>query len=124
MITQVWPTTVRTLVLIFAALLFSSQLAFAQFTQQGPKGRQRRGCALLARFIPETLSVTATAESPCSVPLPRWLMPVAACFEGSDGSKFVFDIDTAFRLIGPVVHRLAVAKRGGVMAPRVDPVPF
>ena len=40
MIAQVWPiSTVRasTLVLIFAALLFSSQLALAQFTQQGPK---------------------------------------------------------------------------------------
>jgi hypothetical protein len=38
MIAQVWPiSTVRTLVLILAALLFSSQLAFAQFTQQGPK---------------------------------------------------------------------------------------
>jgi Divergent InlB B-repeat domain len=40
MIAQVWPiSTVRAskLVLIFAALLFSSQLALAQFTQQGPK---------------------------------------------------------------------------------------
>jgi len=40
MIAQVWPiSTVRasTLVLIFAALLLSSQLALAQFTQQGPK---------------------------------------------------------------------------------------
>jgi hypothetical protein len=40
MIKQVWPiSTVRasTLVLIFVALLFSSQLALAQFTQQGPK---------------------------------------------------------------------------------------
>jgi hypothetical protein len=38
MIAQVWPiSTARTLVLILAALLFSSQLAFAQFAQQGPK---------------------------------------------------------------------------------------
>jgi antibiotic biosynthesis monooxygenase (ABM) superfamily enzyme len=40
MIAQVWPiSTVRasTLVLIFTALFFSSQLALAQFTQQGPK---------------------------------------------------------------------------------------
>jgi hypothetical protein len=40
MIAQVWPiSTVRasTLVLIFAALLVSSQLAFAQFAQQGSK---------------------------------------------------------------------------------------
>jgi hypothetical protein len=40
MTARVWPiSTVRasTLVLIFAALLFSSQLALAQFTQQGPK---------------------------------------------------------------------------------------
>jgi len=40
MTTRVWPiSTVRasTLVLIFAALLFSSQLALAQFSQQGPK---------------------------------------------------------------------------------------
>jgi hypothetical protein len=40
MIAQVWPiSTVRAspLVLIFAALLLSSQLALAQFTQQGPK---------------------------------------------------------------------------------------
>ena len=38
MIAHVWSiSTVRTLVLIFAALLFSSQLAFAQFAQQGPK---------------------------------------------------------------------------------------
>jgi hypothetical protein len=38
MIAQVWRiSTVRTLVLIFAALLFSSQLALAQFAQQGSK---------------------------------------------------------------------------------------
>jgi hypothetical protein len=38
MIAQVWPISiVRTLVLILAGLLFSSQLAFAQFAQQGPK---------------------------------------------------------------------------------------
>jgi hypothetical protein len=38
MIAQVWPISiVRTLVLILATLLFSSQLAFAQFVQQGPK---------------------------------------------------------------------------------------
>src|SRR6202795_440519 len=40
MTAQVWPiSTVRasTLVLIFSTLLFSSQLALAQFTQQGPK---------------------------------------------------------------------------------------
>src|SRR6516225_5127103 len=35
---QVWPiSTARTLVLTLAALLFSSQLAFAEFAQQGPK---------------------------------------------------------------------------------------
>lgn len=38
------------------------------------------------------------------LPLPRWLMPVAVCFESGDGDKFVFDIDAAFRIIGPVVH--------------------
>jgi hypothetical protein len=38
MIPQVWSiSNVRTLVLILAALLVSSQLAFAQFAQQGPK---------------------------------------------------------------------------------------
>jgi hypothetical protein len=38
MITQVWPISlVRTLVLILTTLLFSSQLAFAQFAQQGTK---------------------------------------------------------------------------------------
>jgi len=31
-------------------------------------------------------------------------MPVAVCFESADGDNFVFDIDAAFRLIGPVVH--------------------
>jgi hypothetical protein len=38
------------------------------------------------------------------LPLPRWLMPVAVCFESADGDNFVFDIDAAFRVIGPVVH--------------------
>ena len=38
MITQVWSiSNVRILVLTLAALLFSSQLAFAEFAQQGPK---------------------------------------------------------------------------------------
>lgn len=38
------------------------------------------------------------------LPLPRWLMPVAVCFESGDGDNFVFDIDAAFRIIGPIVH--------------------
>jgi hypothetical protein len=38
MIAQVWPiSNVRTIVLIFAAPLFSSQLTFAQLAQQGSK---------------------------------------------------------------------------------------
>jgi Domain of unknown function (DUF4166) len=38
------------------------------------------------------------------LPLPRWLMPLAVCFESGDGDRFVFDIDAAFRIVGPVVH--------------------
>ena len=38
------------------------------------------------------------------LPLPRWLMPLAVCFESGDGGRFVFDIDAAFRFVGPVVH--------------------
>jgi len=38
------------------------------------------------------------------LPLPRWFMPIAVCFESGDGDRFVFDIDAAFRIIGPVVH--------------------
>jgi hypothetical protein len=38
------------------------------------------------------------------LPLPRWLMPIAVCFESGDRDRFVFDIDAAFRIIGPVVH--------------------
>ena len=38
------------------------------------------------------------------LPLPRWLMPVAVCFESADEDRFVFDIDAAFRIVGPVVH--------------------
>jgi uncharacterized protein DUF4166 len=38
------------------------------------------------------------------LPMPRWLMPIAVCFESGDGDRFVFDIDAAFRLVGPIVH--------------------
>lgn len=38
------------------------------------------------------------------LPLPRWLMPIAVCFESGEGDHFVFDIDAAFRIVGPVVH--------------------
>ncbi len=38
------------------------------------------------------------------LPLPRWLMPIAICFERGDGDKFTFDIDAAFPIVGPVVH--------------------
>jgi len=38
------------------------------------------------------------------LPLPRRLMPIAVCFESGDDDRFVFDIDAAFRVIGPVVH--------------------
>jgi hypothetical protein len=34
---RIWPISVGATVLIFAALLLSSQLALAQFTQEGPK---------------------------------------------------------------------------------------
>ncbi|HEY1795844.1 MAG TPA: DUF4166 domain-containing protein [Stellaceae bacterium] len=38
------------------------------------------------------------------LPLPRWTMPRAVCFESGDGDRFVFDIDVGFPLVGPVVH--------------------
>jgi hypothetical protein len=34
---RIWPISIGASVLIFAALLLSSQVALAQFTQQGPK---------------------------------------------------------------------------------------
>ena len=38
------------------------------------------------------------------IPLPRWTLPTVNCFESGDGERFVFDIDVAFPLIGPVIH--------------------
>jgi hypothetical protein len=38
------------------------------------------------------------------LPLPRFLMPPAVCFESGDGDRFVFDIDVKFPLIGQLVH--------------------
>ena len=78
-------------------------------------GTGRHAGFLCERFFPYVFfhKLTATPEGLrwdlvrwrlLSLPLPRWLMPVAACFESNDGDKFVFDIDAAFRIIGPVVH--------------------
>lgn len=38
------------------------------------------------------------------VPLPAWSRPTIECSESGDGNRFVFDIDVAFPLVGPVVH--------------------
>jgi saccharopine dehydrogenase-like NADP-dependent oxidoreductase len=38
------------------------------------------------------------------VPLPRWTLLKVKCLESGDGDRFVFDIDFAFPLIGPVIH--------------------
>lgn len=38
------------------------------------------------------------------VKLPSWSRPVIECTETGEGDSFVFDIDVAFPLVGPVVH--------------------
>jgi hypothetical protein len=38
------------------------------------------------------------------VPLPAWSIPVIRCRESSDAERYVFDIDAAFPVIGPVIR--------------------
>lgn len=38
------------------------------------------------------------------LPLPSWSRPVIECTETGEDERFVFDIDVAFPLVGPVVH--------------------
>lgn len=40
------------------------------------------------------------------LPLPSCSRPVIECMETAEGDSFVFDIDVAFPLVGPVVHYL------------------
>jgi hypothetical protein len=78
-------------------------------------GTERYAGLLCERFFPYVFfhKLTASADGLrwdlvrwklLFLPLPRWLMPVAVCFESANGDHFVFDIDAAFRIIGPVVH--------------------
>jgi hypothetical protein len=38
------------------------------------------------------------------IPLPRFTKPIIDCMEAGEGSRFTFDIDVVFPIIGPVVH--------------------
>jgi hypothetical protein len=82
---------------------------------RAPIGTGRHAGLLCERFFPYVFfhTLTATPEGLrwdlvrwrlLFLPLPRRLMPVAVCFESGDGDNFVFDIDAAFRIVGPVVH--------------------
>ncbi|HEX3883715.1 MAG TPA: DUF4166 domain-containing protein [Stellaceae bacterium] len=78
-------------------------------------GTGRRAGMLVERFFPfvffhrltpspEGLRWDLVAWRLLFLPLPRWTMPRAVCFESGDGDRFVFDIDAGFPLVGPVVH--------------------
>jgi hypothetical protein len=78
-------------------------------------GMRRHVGLLCERFFPYVFFHKLTATSGglrwdlvrwrlLFIPLPRWLMPITVCFESGDGDKFVFDINVAFPIIGPIVH--------------------
>jgi len=78
-------------------------------------GSGRRAGLLCERFFPYVFfhRLTPSAEGLrwdlvawrlLWLPLPCWLMPIAVCFESGESDRFVFDIDAAFRIIGPVIH--------------------
>jgi hypothetical protein len=78
-------------------------------------GSGRRAGLLCERFFPfvffhrltpspEGLRWDLVAWRLLFLPLPRWTMPRAVCFDSGDGDRFVFDIDAGFPLVGPVVH--------------------
>jgi hypothetical protein len=78
-------------------------------------GTGRYSGLLCERFFPYVFFHKLTASSDglrwelvrwklLFLPVPRWLMPIAVCIESGEGDHFVFDIDAAFRIVGPVVH--------------------
>jgi hypothetical protein len=95
--------------------LWRRRFAQRRYQSTFSAGGGRHAGLLCERFFPYVFFHKITATSAglrwelvrCRLlllPLPRWLMPVAACFESADGDKFVFDVDAAFPLVGPVVH--------------------
>lgn len=78
-------------------------------------GTGRRAGLLCERFFPfvffhrltpspEGLRWDLVAWRLLFLPLPRWTLPRALCFESGDGDRFVFDIKAGFPMVGPVVH--------------------
>jgi len=101
MITQVWSILiVRPLVLILAALLFSSQLAFAQFVQQGPKlvgtgavGPANQGQSVALSADGNTAIVGGPADFPNTIradnPGAAWVYTLTDGVWTQQGSKLV-----------------------------------
>jgi hypothetical protein len=49
------------------------------------------------------------------IPMPRWLWPILKGEERSDKGRFVFDIDIALRLVGPLIHYRGWVRPGRVV---------
>lgn len=78
-------------------------------------GRGRHAGLLCERFFPFVFFHRLTPSAAglrwdlvawrlLCLPLPRWTLPRAVCFESGDGDRFVFDINAGFPWVGPVVH--------------------
>ncbi|MCW2237666.1 DUF4166 domain-containing protein [Azospirillum canadense] len=78
-------------------------------------GRRRDDGLLIERFGPfdllfrleptqDKLAWSLVGWRVLGVPLPAWSRPIIECSESGDGTRFLFDIDVAFPLVGHVVH--------------------
>lgn len=51
-------------------------------------------------------------------PLPRWLLPIANAYEQTVGGRFVFDVDIALPVLGPLIHYRGHLAPGESASPR------